>query len=110
MATERISWRGLIWREVGSLSSTFFYFHLSPCLGAKIKCPDAWCWQGAGSGPCPLQQPPPWFAKKTGKCGSGWGGMELHGRSSPHCPLQPPGHPKLNHRPRPRSSCVPGVV
>lgn len=43
MATERISWKGLIWRDVGSLSSTIFFFHLSPSLGAKIKCPDVWC-------------------------------------------------------------------
>lgn len=57
--------------------------------------------------PCSL---PPWFARKTGKPRGGWGGVEFLGRTSPHRPLQPLGHPKLSHRPRPGSSRIPGVM
>lgn len=105
MATERISWIGLTRREVGSLSSPFFYSSILPPVWVLRSSAPTVCWQGAGSGPCPLQ-----LARKTRKRGGGRGGMELLGRTCPHWPLPPLGHPKRSHRPRPGSSCIPGVV
>lgn len=45
MATDRMSWRGLIWRGAkwGSLSSTFLLFHVSPSSGAKTEQCDMPC-------------------------------------------------------------------
>lgn len=43
MATQRISWERADLEGSGFPLLHLFFFHLSPCLGAKIKCPDGWC-------------------------------------------------------------------
>lgn len=101
MATERVSWRGLICREVGSLSSTFFFFYLSPCLGAKIKCPEVWCWQGAGSGPRALQPP-------SMVCKENWKVRRYLGRDGATWQDQSPLAPPASRPPQTQPPATPG--
>lgn len=76
-------------------------FHLSPCLGAKIKCPDVPCWQRAGSGPCPLQ-PPATVCKENQKARK-WLGRD-GGAWQDQLPLAPP----ASRPPRGQPSATPG--
>lgn len=105
MDTERISWRGLIWREAGSLSPTFFFFHLSPFgdQSAQIKCPDVWCWQGAGSGPCPSQSPAMVFKESQEVAGEGWSFLAGPIPTGPSSFSATPSS-AISH------GCIPGVV
>lgn len=67
MATERISWKGLIRREVGSLSSTFFS-SISPSVWVLRSSAQMY---GADGGqavvPAPCSQPPTMVCKENRK-------------------------------------------
>lgn len=83
MATDRMTWRGLIWREVG-----LTLLHLSPLpplplLGCQDRVPRRAVLAGGLAAVLVPRSPPPWFARKAGKQGGGRGRTELAVRMGP---------------------------